>query len=206
MVTAAAVLYPALRGAAGARTRRTGRERGRERRRRGGVSVWGKDLRKAAVWARSAGDWFSAFSGGRGHARGASAGGGGGGAECGGAGGSATTWRRRLRGHETFLPPRRNPPPLYGPCAALERPFAATRRLGQWRDGLQRRQPIARGFTAGTSARARGRGALWDAGGLASGQEGRGGVMATNIEQILRSFVVSKFREIQEEQQQQHGG
>ncbi|XP_064261369.1 protein SON isoform X1 [Passer domesticus] len=30
--------------------------------------------------------------------------------------------------------------------------------------------------------------------------------MATNIEQILRSFVVSKFREIQEEQQQQHGG
>lgn len=35
-------------------------------------------------------------------------------------------------------------------------------------------QPIARGFTAGTSARAPGRGALWDAGGLASGQEGRG--------------------------------
>ncbi|XP_062344195.1 protein SON isoform X2 [Cinclus cinclus] len=30
--------------------------------------------------------------------------------------------------------------------------------------------------------------------------------MATNIEQILRSFVVSKFREIQEEQQQQHDG
>ncbi|NXR34733.1 SON protein, partial [Zosterops hypoxanthus] len=30
--------------------------------------------------------------------------------------------------------------------------------------------------------------------------------MATNIEEILRSFVVSKFREIQEEQQQQHGG
>ncbi|XP_068000650.1 protein SON isoform X2 [Melanerpes formicivorus] len=30
--------------------------------------------------------------------------------------------------------------------------------------------------------------------------------MATNIEQIFRSFVVSKFREIQEEQQQQHGG
>ncbi|KAL2310317.1 hypothetical protein Nmel_001965 [Mimus melanotis] len=30
--------------------------------------------------------------------------------------------------------------------------------------------------------------------------------MATNIEQILRSFVVSKFREIQEEQQQQLGG
>lgn len=31
-------------------------------------------------------------------------------------------------------------------------------------------------------------------------------VMATNIEQIFRSFVVNKFREIQEEQQQQHGG
>ncbi|XP_027764059.1 serine/arginine repetitive matrix protein 2-like [Empidonax traillii] len=30
--------------------------------------------------------------------------------------------------------------------------------------------------------------------------------MATNIEQILRSFVVSKLREIQGEQQQQHGG
>ncbi|OPJ66454.1 protein SON isoform A [Patagioenas fasciata monilis] len=30
--------------------------------------------------------------------------------------------------------------------------------------------------------------------------------MATNIEQIFRSFVVSKFREIQEEQQQQHSG
>ncbi|XP_032535941.1 protein SON isoform X1 [Chiroxiphia lanceolata] len=30
--------------------------------------------------------------------------------------------------------------------------------------------------------------------------------MATNIEEILRSFVVSKFREIQGEQQQQHGG
>ncbi|XP_052529807.1 protein SON isoform X1 [Tympanuchus pallidicinctus] len=30
--------------------------------------------------------------------------------------------------------------------------------------------------------------------------------MATNIEQIFRSFVVNKFREIQEEQQQQHGG
>lgn len=103
-------------------------------------------------------------------------------------------------------PPRRNPPLLYGPCAALERPFAARRQLGQWRKGLQRTQPIARGLTSGTSARARGRGALWDAGGLASGQEGKGGVMATNIEQILRSFVVSKFREIQEEQQQQHGG
>lgn len=95
---------------------------------------------------------------------------------------------------------------LYGPCAALERPFAATRRLGQWREGLQRTQPIGRGLAAGTSARARGRSALWDAGGLASGQEGRGDVMATNIEEILRSFVVSKFREIQEEQQQQHGG
>lgn len=38
------------------------------------------------------------------------------------------------------------------------------------------------------------------------GRKEGGGVMATNIEQILRSFVVSKFREIQEEQQQQHGG
>lgn len=72
------------------------------------------------------------------------------GAARGGGGGSATTWRRRLRGHETFLPPpRRNPPLLYGPCAALERPFAAARRLGQWRQGLQRTQPIAKGACRG---------------------------------------------------------
>lgn len=36
--------------------------------------------------------------------------------------------------------------------------------------------------------------------------EGGGAVMATNIEEIFRSFVVNKFREMQEEQQQQHGG
>ncbi|XP_029767455.1 protein SON [Terrapene carolina triunguis] len=35
------------------------------------------------------------------------------------------------------------------------------------------------------------------------GESSRGAVMATNIEQIFRSFVVSKFREIQEEQEQQ---
>ncbi|KAG6932742.1 SON DNA binding protein, partial [Chelydra serpentina] len=109
--------------------------------------------------------------------------------------------------------PRLSPlPPLARGCA-LWFPVGAERLIDVpsclW---FHRGRPMAGGHKGNASAGRGGwpvascSGALWGSGGPAlrmEGESSRGAVMATNIEQIFRSFVVSKFREIQEEQEQQ---